>query len=82
MPFILLEIAMQAVAPSGAIGSNLSEAPENHPDGSPEMSDRNGDGFQMHGSKSETGLRDRGSSARAAQRPVARGRWWEDEESN
>ena len=46
------------------------------------MSDRRGDGFQMRGSKSETGLRARSESARATQRPVERGRWWEDKESN
>jgi hypothetical protein len=29
MPFILLEIAMRAIASANAIGPNLSEAPEN-----------------------------------------------------
>lgn len=37
---------MQAVASSDAIGPDLSEAPENRAEGSPEMSDRRGDGFQ------------------------------------
>jgi hypothetical protein len=74
MPFILLEIAMQAVAPSDAFGPDLSEAPENRPEGSPEMSDRRGDGFQMQGSKSETGLRARTENARATQRLVVRER--------
>jgi hypothetical protein len=40
MSFILLEIAMQAVAYCDAVGPDLSEAPENRPEGSPEMSDR------------------------------------------
>ena len=64
---------MQAVAPSDAIRPDLSEAPENQSEGSPEMSDWRGDGFQMQGSKSETGLRARSESARTTQRPVMRG---------
>jgi hypothetical protein len=43
MSFILLEIAMQAVASRDAIGPDLSDAPENQPNGLPEMSDRCGD---------------------------------------
>jgi len=82
MSFNLFEFAMQAVEPACAIGPNLSEAPENRSDGPPEMSDRHGDGFQMQGSKSETGLRARSESARAAQHTVVRGRSWEDKESN
>jgi hypothetical protein len=35
MPFILLEIAMQAIALSGAIGPDLSDAPENRGKGRP-----------------------------------------------
>jgi hypothetical protein len=73
MSFILLEIAMQAVASANGIGPDLSEASENQSEGSPEMSDRRGDGFQMQGSKSETGLRARSESIRAMQRLVVRG---------
>ena len=82
MPFILLEIAMQAVAPSDAIGPDLSEASENQSERPPEMSDRPGDEFQMQGLKSETGLRAR--SEASVQRIVRsrQGRWWEDKESN
>ena len=40
MPFILLEIAMQVVELADTVGPDLSEAPENRPDGSPEMSDQ------------------------------------------
>jgi len=35
MPFILLEIAMQAAAPSDAVRPDLSEAPENQSEGNP-----------------------------------------------
>ena len=56
---------MQAAAPSDAIRPDLSEAPENQSEGPPEMSDWRGDGFQMQGSESETGLRVRSESARA-----------------
>jgi len=73
MPFILLEIAMRAIASANAIGPDLSEASENRSEGSPEMSDQHSDGFQMRGSKSETGLRSRSESARAAQPRTVRG---------
>lgn len=66
---------MQAVGSANGIGPDLSEAPENQPEEPPEMSDRRGDGFQMQGSKSETGLRARSESIRATQRPVVRGCW-------
>ena len=46
MPFILLKIAMKGVAPADAIDPVPSEAPENRPDGSSEMSDGRGDEFQ------------------------------------
>jgi hypothetical protein len=82
MSFLLLEIAMQAVASCDAIGPDLSDAPENQPGELPEMSDRRGDGCQMQDSKSETGLPARGNGARAMQRPVVSGRWWVEEESN
>jgi hypothetical protein len=65
MPFILLGIAMQAVASANGIGPDLSEASEKQSEGSPEMSDRRGDGFQMQGSKSEIGLRARSERASA-----------------
>ena len=64
---------MQAAAPSDSIGPDLSEAPENRSEGPPEMSDWRGDGFQMRGSNSETGLRVRSESARAMHRPVTTG---------
>jgi lipoyl synthase len=51
MSFILLKIAMLGVACCDAISSDLSAAPENEPDGSSEISDRPGDGYQMRGSK-------------------------------
>jgi hypothetical protein len=82
MSFILLEIAMRAVAPSDAIGPDPSEAPENRTEGSPEMSDWRGDGFQMQGSKSETCRRARGENARTTWRPVAKGALLEEKESN
>jgi hypothetical protein len=46
MPFILLEIAMQATALADAIDPDPSEGPENRPDGSSEMSDGRDDEFQ------------------------------------
>ena len=73
---------MQAVASCDAIGPDLSEAPENQPDGSPEMSDRRGDGFQMQGSKSQTCRRARSESARTTPRPVTKGSLLGEKESN
>jgi len=45
MPFILLEIAMEAASPVDAIDPVPSEAPENRADGSSEISDGRGDEF-------------------------------------
>jgi hypothetical protein len=45
-PFILLEIAAHAAAPGNANDPVPSEAPENRPDRSSEMSDGRGDEFQ------------------------------------
>jgi len=73
---------MRAVACCDAIEPDLSEAPENQPDGSPEMSDWPGDGFQMQGVKPETGLRARSESARTTPRPVTKGRLLKKKESN
>ena len=82
MSFILLEIAMQAVASCDAIGPDLSDAPENQADGSPEMSDRRGGGCQMQGPKPETCRWARGESARTTPRPVTKGSLLEEKESN
>jgi hypothetical protein len=82
MSFILLEIAMQAVASCDVTGPDLSDAPENQPDGLPEMSDRRGDGCQMQGSKSELCRCARGVSARTTLRPVTKGSLLEEKESN
>jgi hypothetical protein len=46
MPFILLEIAVNGVAPAEAIDPVPSEASENRPDGSSEISDGRRDEFQ------------------------------------
>jgi hypothetical protein len=63
MPFILLEIAIQALALADAIDPDPSEAPENRPDGASEMSDGRDDGFQrkpqLHCSRSPPGIKNR-----------------------
>jgi hypothetical protein len=82
MSFILLKIAMQAVASCNAIGPNQSDAPENQPDGSPEMSDQRGDGCQMQGPKPETCRWARGESALTTPRPVTKASLLEEKESN
>ena len=40
MPFILLEIAKSTIGAAGTLGQDLSDAPENWPEASPEISDR------------------------------------------
>src|SRR2546421_9404415 len=76
MSFILLEIAMQAVAPRDAIGPDLSEAPENQPVRLPEMSDRRGDGSQNARLEVGTCRCARGESARTTPHPVTKGSCW------
>jgi hypothetical protein len=56
MSFNLLEFAAKAVAPANASGQDLSEAPENWLEGSPEISERHGGGFRMSGAVPSIGL--------------------------
>ena len=82
MSLILLEITMQAAASRDAIGPDLSDAPENRSEESPEMSDQRSDGFQMPGTKSQTSPGAWGESARTTECGAMRESLVGDKESN